>query len=122
MWGWCAVLGAVLSVSNGPKLCGLVSRNGGVLVIRAVSTAGGHFPTCNGRGVVSLTSVTVCAGSSRIPLHSILHSVGRGRGTTVTSVSIGGTASRRLQRCLTRILPSFSHSEMCAGSVGGLVL
>lgn len=120
-WGRCAVLGAVLSVSKGPKLCGLVSRKGGVLVIRSIDTRGGHFPTCKGRGVVSLTSVTVCAGSTRIPLHSILRSVGRGRGTKATSVSPGGTATRRLHTCLARMLPSFSHREMCVASVGGLV-
>lgn len=117
----CVVLGAVLSVSNGPKLCGLISRKGGVLVMRSL-TSGGHFPTCNGRGVVSLNSVTVCASARSIPLGRIFLSVGGGRGNTTMILSLGGTATSSLHTCLTRMLPAFSHSHMCPSSVGGLVI
>lgn len=113
------VLGAVLSVSNGPKLFGLISRKGGVLVIRSL-TSGGEIPTCTGSGMVSLKSVTVCAGRTRIPLRRILAGIGGGRGKRRTSIS-ASTGPSRLHTCFTRVLPGFSHRHMCPDSVGGLV-
>lgn len=115
------VLGAVLTVSKGPNLCGLVSRTGGVLVIRAIDTSGGEIPICTDSGMVSLNSVTVCASTRRMTLNRILRSMGGGRGNGIASLSCGGTSTRRLRTFVTRMLPGCSHSHMRADSVGGLV-
>lgn len=89
--------------------------------MRAISTTGGEIPTCTRSGIVSLTSVTVCASTRRIPLDRILRTMGGGRGKTITSVGCGGTSTSRLRTCFTRILPGCSHSHIRGKSVGGLV-